>query len=369
MNSHTQTSGTDNGGKDIKIPDKYQQLINKAQYKITDEIEQKPHVFSLVDEYGKETPVCSVGDFSVLIGPPKAGKSHFLALVIGSFLRKEKTDYLNTNLPPGKNKIIHFDTEQGKYHSQQILKKTLEVANLPISEQPSNLLNFNLRPFSHEERKEIVDWVLRLNQDTGFVIIDGIKDLLLSINNEEEAVKVTQKLMTWSEAYGLHILVVLHKNKIDNNARGHIGTEVVNKAETVITLEKDNNGIRTFKSDFGRNKEFGKIAIMLDDNEIPYLDDYTGEQSERKSTYDPSTMDVELCKEIALQAFNPGMFYKYSQAWNNVKNSAIRSLNLENFGDVKSKNLLKRLQNLDIVFKDENKSTYSLNIQRKLSVQ
>ena len=40
--------------------------------------------------------------------------------------------------------------------------------------------------------------------------------------------------------YDLHIHCVLHLNKGDNNVRGHIGTEMSNKAETVLVINKDN---------------------------------------------------------------------------------------------------------------------------------
>mgnify|MGYP007001916110 CR=1 FL=1 len=44
--------------------------------------------------------------------------------------------------------------------------------------------------------------------------------------------------MGWSETKGIHIFTVLHENKIDNNVRGHIGTELQNKSETVISVRK-----------------------------------------------------------------------------------------------------------------------------------
>ena len=43
-----------------------------------------------------------------------------------------------------------------------------------------------------------------------------------------------------SSRYDLHIHCVLHLNKGDNNVRGHIGTEMSNKAETVLVISKSN---------------------------------------------------------------------------------------------------------------------------------
>ena len=75
--------------------------------------------------------------------------------------------------------------------------------------------------------------VLRLVEDD-----DGIRDLMLDINNAGESVEVINRMMEWSSRYDLHIHCVLHLNKGDNNVRGHIGTEMSNKAETVLVITK-----------------------------------------------------------------------------------------------------------------------------------
>jgi len=45
--------------------------------------------------------------------------------------------------------------------------------------------------------------------------------------------------MQWTDDRQIHIHTILHQNKGDENARGHIGTELNNKAETVLLVEKD----------------------------------------------------------------------------------------------------------------------------------
>ena len=47
--------------------------------------------------------------------------------------------------------------------------------------------------------------------------------------------------MQWTDDRQIHIHTILHQNKGDENARGHIGTELNNKAETVLLVEKDKN--------------------------------------------------------------------------------------------------------------------------------
>ena len=74
--------------------------------------------------------------------------------------------------------------------------------------------------------------------DVGLLIIDGFRDLMYDINSPSESTDLINLLMRWSSGYNLHIHTVLHLNKGDDNTRGHIGTELNNKAETVLQITK-----------------------------------------------------------------------------------------------------------------------------------
>ena len=82
-------------------------------------------------------------------------------------------------------------------------------------------------------------------------------------------------LMAWTSKYNLHIHCVLHLNKNDNNTRGHIGTELENKAETVLIISKNkqDSNISEVRPMHMRDKEFSSWAFHIDDNSLPVLDD------------------------------------------------------------------------------------------------
>ena len=81
--------------------------------------------------------------------------------------------------------------------------------------------------------------------------------------------------MAWTSKYNLHIHCVLHLNKNDNNTRGHIGTELENKAETVLIISKNkqDSNISEVRPMHMRDKEFSSWAFHIDDNSLPVLDD------------------------------------------------------------------------------------------------
>ena len=70
------------------------------------------------------------------------------------------------------------------------------------------------------------------------MIIDGIRDFVYDINSPSESTKIITLLMQWTDERQIHIHAILHQNKGDENTRGHIGTELNNKAETVLLVEK-----------------------------------------------------------------------------------------------------------------------------------
>lgn len=142
------------------------------------------------------------------------------------------------HLPEGKRKILYVDTEQSRFHCHNVLERILRLAGLPTTTDSENLDFICLREYSPAIRIGVIDYALRQRKGYGLVIIDGIRDLMLDINSTGESVEVINKMMEWSSKYDLHIHCVLHLNKGDNNVRGHIGTEMSNKAETVLVISK-----------------------------------------------------------------------------------------------------------------------------------
>ena len=94
---------------------------------------------------------------------------------------------------------------------------------------------------------------------------------MFDINSTGESVEVINKMMEWSSKFDLHIHCVLHLNKGDNNVRGHIGTEMSNKAETVLQVEKDskNPDISTVKTAHIRAVDFEPFAFRINEEHCP----------------------------------------------------------------------------------------------------
>lgn len=66
------------------------------------------------------------------------------------------------------------------------------------------------------------------------IIIDVLRDFIYDINSPSESTQVSTYFMQWSDEFQVHTCTILHQNKGDNNERGHIGSEFINKAKMVI---------------------------------------------------------------------------------------------------------------------------------------
>ena len=117
----------------------------------------------------------------------------------------------------------------------------------------------------------------------------------------------------------IHIHTILHQNKGDENARGHIGTELNNKAESVIKVEvdKDDKSISVVESVLSRDRDFEPFAFCINEDILPELvEDYSptekGPGRPKKPPFDPYFDISESVHRSALEvAFKDGSIGKY----------------------------------------------------------
>ena len=120
---------------------------------------------------------------------------------------------------------------------------------------------------TNKERMKMTDYVMRMNDNIGLVVIDGIVDLSSKgVNDEEEATAIASKLLQWTSEKNCHIACVLHENKNDRNAKGHLGSLMVQKSETTISLAKSEttNGASDIVPEYTRNKEFPAMEMTIE---------------------------------------------------------------------------------------------------------
>lgn len=228
--------------------------------------------------------VGTLGNFTMIKGKAKSKKSYLVNMIISAALSESLLhDKLSAPLKSNSSKVLYFDTEQSMYHLQRAVERITEQTK---DTKLENLETYNLRKKSPTERLELVEYGIKNTPNLGFVVIDGVRDLITSINDEAESSNMATKLLEWTEVYNIHIIVVLHENPGSDKARGHIGTELMNKAETVlsVTIDKEDPNMSIVKAEFCRNEGFEPFVIEISNDGKPSIaHDYIFTESKRQA--------------------------------------------------------------------------------------
>ena len=301
-----------------------------------------------------EAIIGTLGNFSVSTGKAKAKKTfNVCALVAAALINGQVLEY-RASFPESKRDILYFDTEQSPYHCQLVMQRILSLAGLPLDQEPEHLKFSHLRAIADpNQRRTLIRYAIYNSPNLGLVIIDGIRDLMHNINNSAEATNLVGDLMQWTGEKNIHIQTVLHLNKGDNNARGHIGTELNNKAESVLLIAKDTKDAdRSVVSPAViRSKAFAPFAFKLSEDDgicLPELD------TEFAVTNSPSFSYQELSGEEhrkALQeTFKTDTELGYGALLTRLS-TAYQSICERTYGQTKLKELLRFLLNKRMIVK------------------
>ena len=234
-------------------------LWQASRLDLSEDYERAPEILKV---HG--SVIGTLGNFSASIGKAKSKKTFNVSAIVAAALKNGTVLSYTAELPENRRKILYVDTEQSSYHCAKVAKRILRMAGLPTGRNHKDLEFLVLRKYTPEERIAIVREAIYRTENVGLVVIDGIRDMVYDINSPSESTKVISLLMTWTGERDIHIHTVLHQNKGDENARGHIGTELSNKAETVLQVEKDEKDpdISTVKAAHIRAMNFEPFAFL-----------------------------------------------------------------------------------------------------------
>tara|TARA_R110000782_G_scaffold267336_1_gene362700 strand:- start:47 stop:922 length:876 start_codon:yes stop_codon:yes gene_type:complete len=217
----------------------------------------------------------TAGNISMIKGEEKARKSFLKSLILGCAFGGRSNVYTNSLDISGHNLqdkwIIDIDTEQDEYDSW------LNAIRIPklVGIKPDNYMPLKLREKTPNERLQYVEWLFMESEyksNLGVVSIDGYVDLINDFNSQLESSELTQKLMKWSSITKSHITGVLHLNPNSDKARGHLGTILQQKCETVVIIS-DKGEYSLVTCQRGRGKKFSDFCISVNDEWLPEIID------------------------------------------------------------------------------------------------
>lgn len=231
---------------------------------VIDLSEQLPDPQPIVRIWGNL--IASRGNVSTVVGLAKSRKTFLTAAIASGFL--SSSDFLGFDTP-ATGKVVYIDTEQARAHVHKIARRILRSIGLPTDRNHDQLVVAALRELTPDQRREATSEILR-RYKPDLLILDGVADLCNDPNDLHESETLTCDLMRWSSEYDNHILCVLHTNPGGDKARGHLGSALLRKSETVMLVKADGD-TSVVSPQYCRNEPFTEFAFQINASGLPEL--------------------------------------------------------------------------------------------------
>ncbi len=207
--------------------------------------------------------VCSRGNISAVVGEPKCKKTFLCSALVGGAL--SAAGYMDVDARDIR--VLWADTEQSESHVQRVAWRTHAIACLDCRANDDHLMVLKLRELEPKKRLDmIVERIFDFRPD--LVVIDGIADLQLNTNDLAESEQTVNRLMKLSSALDIHILSVLHTNLHSDKARGHVGSSLLRKSESVIYVRRVGE-VSVVEPQYCRNEPFERFAFRINAQGLP----------------------------------------------------------------------------------------------------
>jgi hypothetical protein len=254
-----------------------QQIFNSAFVDVSKKLDYpKPAIsigYHTTGGNNYPTSFGTYGNFSAIVGASKSRKTFFKSLLVSAYVGGQSDRYLG-HIKGHRDSgqfVIDIDTEQGEWHAQNVFKRIPKMCG----GNPDFYKPFALRPYSHLERIQFIDYLVYESQykdNIGLMVIDGLADLVADFNDLKETNLLIQKVMKWTDDKKLHLMTIIHQNSYTNKATGHLGSSILKKAETVCNLAiVDDMAQVTFS--YTRGFPIDKVYFKIDEDGLPFVGD------------------------------------------------------------------------------------------------
>lgn len=259
---------------------------------LLDPRENYPEPYYMLEYNG--VPFSKIGGMGAMSGQKKNGKSfvftELIAAIVGDGCERVQQYLPGLRVPERtieylghKPRALYIDTEMEKLSSAKVMRRVHWLCdvdmNAPFPEDRFAVLWLKNMPRNEDKRPyvqrfEIIKTAIEMIQPD-VVFIDGLRDLVASINDEEAGTTILDYFGSIAEERNLSIWLALHQNPSRNNEvedakmRGWIGTELGNKvSDTLVSIKtKTANGVTfTVKQQDARDKDLDDWKFEITDD-------------------------------------------------------------------------------------------------------
>jgi len=287
--------------------DKIRRMLRAREYNDSDEPPPLVPLFTLAEHV-----ICTPGNLASITAPVKVGKSAFSGALMAATMTapETETDLLSIKAFNTQNKaFIYFDTEQSPYHFWHAVKRAMRRAR--VAGKPEWLTAHRIADLKAQEaRKAVAIRMADMAEVFGgvyAVVIDGVADLVLDVNDAAECNGLVAELHTLAIRYDCSIICVIHKNPGSDKVRGHLGSQIERKSETNLSLDKE-DGVTVVWS----AKQRGASIDKKDAPRFAWDDELKMHASVLVEQNRPAAKVVELL-ELAETVLQPGASMQWKE--------------------------------------------------------
>lgn len=224
-----------------------------------------------------DKPIATPGNIVTLISRAKTGKTAVLgaataAIIAATTQTLDRDTFKFRASNPAGHAVIVIDTEQSRYDAWVCYHRALKRAG--DEADPAWLHHYSLVGDTPHELLGELDLAIETAhaQCHGIfcIILDGCADFVNSVNDEAECNGFVTLLRKRATDNDCPILAVIHSNEAEksgDDGRGHLGKQLIRKAESNLLLKKDGD-ITSITSDKQRKApitEADQVAFQWSD--------------------------------------------------------------------------------------------------------
>jgi len=237
--------------------DQLKQLLIERAYNPADEPESEQVVFRIQFQN-----IGSLGNFDLITGRPKSGKSKYLSGMMAAAITRTEIFSMSLKLPDGKGRVVHWDTEQNRYDYHAMIKTILKLGK--IDAVPKHFNSFHCRRDNAATIIAMVKYFLQLYPDTGIVFLDGLLDMIDRFNDEGQSKMLVNFLKQITDEHNVLVIGVCHRGVTHDKSLGHVGSIADRAAQSVLIVEKNKDAKQyVLKPEYLRSADdFEPVAIF-----------------------------------------------------------------------------------------------------------
>ena len=144
--------------------------------------------------------------------------------------------------------VLYVDTERNLTEQLPFALQSIQLkAGFSMAEHPENFDYCSLLQINRKERFETLkEYLTHKKQSTNnplFIVLDVSTDCIEDFNKTDKSMELIDLMNIAVNEHDVTFLCLIHENPKSDKARGHFGTELMNKASTVMQVgfEKDAN--------------------------------------------------------------------------------------------------------------------------------